>query len=111
MIGGSNIQVPKKKPPVRQAAPRASVSLVEASLCLDPYPTSSLSRDSPSFGQLTQLPFPLCRVAATLGPPSSGGFDGDQRLLHRLTEFQILSALHRSGVPLDESRFANRMKG
>ena len=33
------------------------------------------------------------RVVAIPSPPSSGGFDGDQRLLHRLTEYQILGQL------------------
>ncbi len=78
---------------MRQAAPRASVSLVEASLCLDSYLISSLPRGSLSFRQLTQLPFPHVRVVATLDPPSSGGFDGDQRLLHRRTELQFLGML------------------
>ncbi len=32
-------------------------------------------------------------MVAILNPPSSGGFDGDQRLLHRRTEFQFLGML------------------
>ena len=32
-------------------------------------------------------------MVAILSPPSSGGYDGDQRLLHRFTELQILGDL------------------
>ena len=37
--------------------------------------------------------FTRSRVVAILSPPSSGGYDGDQRLLHRFTELQILGNL------------------
>ncbi len=101
----------KKKPPVRQAAPRASVSLVEASSCLDSHLISSSPCGSPSSRQRTQPPFAQSRVVATLGPPSSGGFDRDQRLLRRPTEFQILGKLPPLRRPTRWNTFRESTEG
>jgi len=101
----------KKKPPVRRAAPRASVSLVEASSCLDSHPISSSPCGSPSSRRRTQPPFSQFRAVATLGPPSSGGFDGDQRLLHRLTELQILGQLPPLRRPTRWNTFRESTEG
>ena len=51
------------------------------------------------------------RVVATLSPPSSGGFDGDQRLLHRHTEFQFLGMLPPLRRPARWITFRESHKG
>ncbi len=51
------------------------------------------------------------RVAAILSPPSSGGFDGDQRLLHRRTELQFLGMLPPLRRPARWNTFRESHKG
>ena len=55
--------------------------------------------------------FTQFRVIAILSPPSSGGFDRDQRLLHRRTELQILGPLPPLRRPARWNTFRESYKG
>ena len=67
-------------------------------------PASGLSCDCPLPVSCFNSPYPH-RAVRDSGAPSSQGYDGDQRLLHRLTGIQVSGSRRHRGIPLSDSRF------